>query len=225
VARFQLPSDDHAEIHFVPGGYFAAAPIDGGAFTVNLVVGAVTLSGGGQAGLERDFRRMTAFAPELAARIGDAPLTEPIRACGPLANRATRHAVDGAALVGDACGFVDPLTGEGMFFAMRGAELLCHALDGALHARRTDAASLRSYVRGRRDEFGHRYAFARALQRALAHPRLVDRVLALLERRSGLADLVVAMTGDCVPLRELVRPGVWCRAWQSSSLRGAMLPT
>jgi flavin-dependent dehydrogenase len=225
VARFRVPTDDHAEVHFVPGGYFAAAPIDGGAFTINLVVGAEALTGGGHAGLERDFRRIAAFAPELAARIGDAPLAEPIRACGPLANRATQHAFDGAALLGDACGFVDPLTGEGMFFAMRGAELLSRALDVALHARRTDAASLRSYVRGRRAEFGHRDAFARALQRALVHPRLVDRALALLERRPGLADLVVAMTGDYVPLRELVRPAVWRRAWRAPSATGAMPAT
>jgi len=225
VARFRVPTDDHAEVHFVPGGYFAAAPIDGGAFTVNLVVGADRLSGGGAAGLERDFRRMASLAPALAARLGDAPLVEPIRACGPLANRATRVVFDGAALVGDACGFVDPLTGEGIFFAMRGAQALSSALDGALRAKRTDAGALRSYVRARRRDFGHRYAFARALQRALAHPRLVDRVLGLLERRPGLADLVVAMTGDYVPLRELVRPTVWRRAWQAPSSSGGMLAT
>jgi flavin-dependent dehydrogenase len=38
--------------------------------------------------------------------------------------------VDGEhwAFIGDAAGFVDPMTGEGLYYAMRSAELLCHAL-------------------------------------------------------------------------------------------------
>jgi len=34
----------------------------------------------------------------------------------------------GWALIGDAAGFVDPITGEGLYYAMRSAELLTHAL-------------------------------------------------------------------------------------------------
>jgi flavin-dependent dehydrogenase len=35
---------------------------------------------------------------------------------------------DGWALIGDAAGFVDPITGEGLYYAMRSAELLSQAL-------------------------------------------------------------------------------------------------
>ena len=212
VARFASPPDDLAEVHLFPGGYFAAAPIEGGAFTVNLVVGADFLTGGGAEGLERDFRRALLSAPALAERLAGAAPLEPQRACGPLSGTTVRQVFDGAALVGDACGFVDPLTGEGLFFAMRGAELLTRDLERALHAKRTDAGSLRDYARDRTRELGPRYAFARFLQRALRHPGLVERSLAQLERRPGLADLVVALTGDYVPFRELARPAVWRRA-------------
>jgi menaquinone-9 beta-reductase len=222
VARFAAPRHELAEVHLFPGGYFAAAPIDGGAFTVNLVVGAEALSGGGQAGLERDFRGALERAPALAARLAGADPLEPLRACGPLAGATARQTFDGAALVGDACGFVDPLTGEGLFFAMRGAELLALDLDRALRAGRTDAASLRSYARTRAREFGPRYAFARLLQRALRHPGLVERGLSLLARRPGLADLVVSLTGDYVPFRELLRPGVWGRALRNTPATALM---
>jgi menaquinone-9 beta-reductase len=215
VARYAAPPDDLAEVHLFPGGYFAAAPIDGGAFTVNLVVGADFLSGGGAQGLERDFQRALLLAPALAERLAGAAPLEPLRACGPLGGTTTRQVFDGAALLGDACGFVDPLTGEGLFFAMRGAELLARDLDRALRAGRTDAGSLRDYARARKRELGPRYAFARLLQRALRHPGLVERSLGQLERRPGLADLVVALTGDYVPFRELARPGVWKRALRS----------
>lgn len=209
VARFAAPPDDLAEVHLFPGGYFAAAPIDDGAFTVNLVVGPEALSGGGRAGLQRDFDAALRRAPALAERLAGASLLEPLKACGPLASTTTRQTFDGAALVGDACGFVDPLTGEGLYFAMHGALLLALDVDRALRSGRTDAASLRGYARARSRCFGPRYAFARLLQRSLRHPGLVERSLALLERRPGLADLVVALTGDYVPFRELTRPGVW----------------
>ncbi len=42
--------------------------------------------------------------------------------------RRARFAGDGWAMVGDAAGFVDPITGEGLYFAMRSAELLADAL-------------------------------------------------------------------------------------------------
>jgi|SRR5579862_2439497 len=35
---------------------------------------------------------------------------------------------EGWAFIGDAAGFVDPITGEGLYYAMRSAELLCQAL-------------------------------------------------------------------------------------------------
>jgi flavin-dependent dehydrogenase len=39
---------------------------------------------------------------------------DPIRGLGSLACRTTAQTFDGAALVGDACGYVDPVTGEGI---------------------------------------------------------------------------------------------------------------
>ena len=111
--------------------------------------------------------------------------------------------------VGDACSFVDPMTGEGLYFAMRGAELLAAALVPALHARRTDRAALAPYLRGRKREIAPRQRVARWMQRGLRHPALVRGFLGLLQRRPSLADLVVALTGDYVSPRDLLRPSLW----------------
>jgi flavin-dependent dehydrogenase len=209
VARFRgIPAQEHAEVHFVPGGYLAACPVDSGLFTVNVVLDQADLPAGRQA--VQDFiATRIASAPLLAEKIGNASPCGPILACGPLAGRTTAQTFDGAALVGDACGYVDPVTGEGMFFAMRGAELLAEAIDSALQAGRTDRQALGGYGRARAREFKPRYALARLLQRGLRHPRIARAVLRLLAARPRLMDLLVAVTGDQVSPRTLLRPGVW----------------
>jgi geranylgeranyl reductase family protein len=56
------------------------------------------------------------------------------------------------ALVGDAAGFVDPITGEGIYFALRSAELLAEAIAGG--------AGLAGYERAWRADFGRDLAHA-----------------------------------------------------------------
>ncbi|MEW6071277.1 MAG: NAD(P)/FAD-dependent oxidoreductase [Planctomycetota bacterium] len=199
---------EHAEVHFFPGGYLAVAPVDQGWATLNLLVERRAVPPG-RTGLFEFLAAHLQRAPALAAVLAPLDPAQPILTCGPLACRTRTRTFDGAALVGDACGFVDPVTGEGMFLAMRGAALLAATLDAALHARRADRAILLPYERARRREFAHRRTLDLALQRGLRHPPLVAGVLRLLAARPGLMDLLLGMTGSAVPPRELLRPSVW----------------
>ena len=61
--------------------------------------------------------------PALAARLGAAP-HGPDRAAGPLRQRVKSRTAGRVMLVGDAAGYVDALTGEGLGIAFGGAELL-----------------------------------------------------------------------------------------------------
>jgi hypothetical protein len=65
---------------------------------------------------------------------------------------------------------------------------------------------------------------ARGLQRGLRHPLLVRHFLAMLAARPQLADLLVSVTGDYVPGRELLRPSVW-RAALRRDLSAMVLPS
>ncbi|MBK8977026.1 MAG: NAD(P)/FAD-dependent oxidoreductase [Planctomycetes bacterium] len=206
VARFADPAPrELAEVHFLAGAYAAMAPIDAGELTLNLVFDRAALPRGPR-GMEAFLRARLREATGLPRELAERPLTQPLRACGPLAMRTTAQVVAGAALVGDACGYVDPVTGEGLFFAMRGAALLAGHLDAALAQGRTDAASLAGYVRARRREFGPRFALATLLQRGMRHPRVLRTFLALLAARPRCADLLVTLTGDTLPPRALLTP-------------------
>ncbi len=212
VARFEgVEQRCEAELHVAGQNYFAACPIDGGQFTANLVLGKQQLPKGAGA-LEACFREHLGSVPVLAERLAGARLTEPLAACGPLRAAVRRCTGPGAALVGDACGFVDPMTGEGLFFAMQGAQLLSAAVHEALRDPQRERQALRGYARARRREFGPRYALARLLQGGLRRPGVPDKLVGALERVPALGHLLLGLTGDYVPPRGLLLPSVWSSA-------------
>lgn len=223
VTRYaEIELGPRAEVHFFPRGYFAATPVDSGLFSVNLVVDEDHLRASPLPAAEyfaAQLRHVPAFAEKLArGRRGEA-----VRGIGPMACTTTTPVFAGGALVGDACGYVDPVTGEGLFFAMRGAELLAGELATALHAGRTGPRALEGYRRARRREFGPRLTMARLLQRGLRSGLVTKTFLGLLQRRPRLADLLVSVTGDYAPPRALLAPKVWWPALTScaGSVAGA----
>jgi len=71
-----------------------------------------------------EFARWVNAEPELSERLRDAEQISPLAGCSPLGARAKTGVVPGAVLLGDAAGFVDPITGSGMAQALATAELL-----------------------------------------------------------------------------------------------------
>lgn len=71
-----------------------------------------------------EFARWVNAEPELSERLCNAEQISPLAGCSPLGARAKTGAVPGAVLLGDAAGFVDPITGSGMAQALATAELL-----------------------------------------------------------------------------------------------------
>ncbi|CBE67770.1 MAG: NAD(P)/FAD-dependent oxidoreductase [Candidatus Methylomirabilis oxygeniifera] len=131
-----------------------------------------------------------------------------VRCLGPLAFRASRSAMAGALLIGDAAGFYDPFTGEGVGHALCGAQLAaseivsaCAEGDGGLteaHLARFDHHQ-RNAVRGRR-------RLGIALQAIIRRPRVANAVARLLCRRQSLANLLLGIIGDLLPPHALLSP-------------------
>ncbi|MDQ7008066.1 MAG: NAD(P)/FAD-dependent oxidoreductase [Acidobacteriota bacterium] len=211
VARYEgVPPLDTGEVHLFDSGYFAGCSVDQGLFTLNLVMASRSLQG---SDLDSILDSRAADHPSLGPRLARARRVEPVRAIGPLAFSTTRQVVPGAALVGDACGYVDPMTGEGISFALRGAEILAGELVRALaEVEVPGPRELAAYPHLRRKEIGFRLRQARGLQRGVAHPWLARAVLTLLARRPALVDLLVERTGGVAPPRAVRGPWPWLRA-------------
>lgn len=193
---------EHGEMHVVAGGYCGIAPLGPTEANVTFVVdrAAMHASGGD---LESFYRAALLRWPRVAERLARATLTEAPRAIGPLALEASRVSVPGAALVGDAAGFYDPFTGEGVTLALRGAEILAEVADRALRG----GASLGDYDRRRAEATRDKFRLNRLLQRVVAWPALADGVARRLARRPDLADRLVGIAGDFVPARTALGAG------------------
>src|SRR5437899_2212159 len=118
------------------------------------------------------------------------------------ANGAPR--VGGVLLVGDAAGFVDPFTGEGIHAALRGAELAVETAVGALRSGDCSRQALAAYRRARRLAFGGKDRVTRALQFVISHRGLANLTAHVLAQRPGLLDVLLGVIGDFVPPKALV---------------------
>ncbi|MEO6595909.1 MAG: NAD(P)/FAD-dependent oxidoreductase [Planctomycetota bacterium] len=200
-----------AEVHLLPGGFFAATTVDEGLFGVNLVVPRHVLQHRRSVDWDQFVAGHFALAPGMGERLAGARRVLPWRGTGPFAFRTTAQTFDGAALVGDAAGYVDPLTGEGIYYALFTARALGEALTTALLEPARAREALELYRTRRSRELEPRLRAARVLQRALRHPWLVRTFVRSLGRWPSLADLIVTLSGDTIHPRDLLHRSFWRR--------------
>ena len=143
--------------------------------------------------------------PHLARRLAGARLVAPVQAMGPLAYRVSAPREGGVLLVGDAAGFYDPFTGEGIFTALRSAEIAAHVAVDALRVDDVSARTLARYYRERAHTFADKARITRALQVLIRHRRLANIAARVLVRRPALLDTMMGVLGDYVPARVLLR--------------------
>jgi flavin-dependent dehydrogenase len=138
-----------------------------------------------------DFDAMWKRFPRLARRLEGSARASSLRGAGPLQRRARAVTAERLALVGDAGGYVDAITGEGLSLAFECAEALAVTLPSAL-ASSASRASLAPYERAFRTAF-RRYAWTTQAMLALAaRPALRRRVVRMLAATPALFEGLVA---------------------------------
>ena len=197
------------EMHVARNGFCGLANVGGGVTNVGMAMPVRFASGaaGDVAGL---MERWIRAHPRLAPRFAHAERVSPVLATGPFAVHARRAWAPGAALVGDAADFFDPFTGEGMFEALRGGEMLgpylCTAL--ASGAPRVMDEALAAYDRARRHQFAATWRMQKIVALAVAFPPMLNHTVRAANNRRAIADLVVNVASGFLPPGELARPGI-----------------
>ena len=188
------PTEPYGEMHvFNDGTYIGLNPI--GTHTLN--VSALCDP--------HELQRMTAMefinqrtqaSPHLRSRI--APLTSvaKVRATFPAAASVRSVITQNAALIGDASGFLDPLTGEGIYQALWTARALAEEVVAVNQSEAGLAPALQCYADRRRAQHRGKRVCCQAFQSIIRRPKLSNAVLGLLAWRKGVGDAFIGLIGN-----------------------------
>ena len=188
-----------------PGWYLGLAPVPSGRINLGLVLGEADLRAGlgRTGGLDGVMNRALTAGAGLAGELAAAPASDELDAHLPLLHRVSVAAGPGFMLVGDACGFVDPISGEGLHRALVSAELAARAIAAGAA---DDADIRRDYHHRLRARFGGKDVLSWLLQIFVHQPWLARRALHRLERRPQLSRRLAGALADMAPASEVVDP-------------------
>lgn len=184
------------EMHIRTGHYIGVAPMPGALANACLVIphGA---RGGSLRNPAKTLTDALATDPQLAGRFDQATLIgEPI-VLGPMAVDTRGVGAPGLIAAGDAAGFIDPMTGDGLRFALAGAALAANAALDVLAGRLAIDDAPRRLADLRRHTFQAKWRFNRTL-RALVSSSAGVRAAAVGARILPVAfEAVIRYAGDC----------------------------
>jgi len=193
---------DRGEIYVDPPDYSILNPVAPGIVNVSLVVPlahAKPYSARLETFMEARLRQLRHVPGRLAGMKAEGP----VMAMGPLAYRVGEPRVGGVLLAGDAAGFYDPFTGEGLYTALRSAELLAEVAHPALTSGDVSVGALAPYAQAKRAAFADKARVTQALQLIIAHRRLANSAARFLQRRPALLSTLMGVIGDFVPPRQI----------------------
>jgi len=208
------------EMHVRRGHYIGVAPVPGGLTNACLVVPGPPSQGrshlhhasGGQVGGINDrgnlpfaqpaeaLQQMLHADPELSARFAQARAVGAPVMLGPMAVDASAAGEPGLLMAGDAAGFIDPMTGDGLRFALMGAELAAavvqEVFDGSLSIERAHL----ELAERRRRAFANKWRFNRVLRSLVSSPSSVTAAAAAATVLPRLFSQMIRYAGDCGPV-------------------------
>lgn len=206
---------EYGEMHVAGRRYVGLAPLEppdaGDRCNVAMVVDEAR-DGSALAGRPQPFLldALETF-PGVRGRLARATVVRHTLTTSRLSVAARRIVADGLLLVGDAAGYYDPFTGEGIYRALRSAALAAQVATQALACGDLTAASLAPYAQLYRHEFRGKRLIEAIIQSAVQVPPLMDQIAAAMLRHKGMADTVVAVTGDFLPPSAILRPSFLLR--------------
>jgi flavin-dependent dehydrogenase len=180
---------EFGEMHVRAGRYLGIAPLPGG------YANACVVTADRDELRDRDLlTRSIAQEPDIAPRFAAARRVSAPTMLGPLALETTGAGTTGLLLAGDAAGFIDPMTGDGLRFAFRGGEL---AAEEALRVLNEEwnGAHLRLDA-ARQREFRGKWRFNRSLRALVSSPIAVRAAGFMASLSPAALRQVVSYAGD-----------------------------
>jgi flavin-dependent dehydrogenase len=197
-----------ARMVILPDAYCGLAPVPGGRVNVGIVLAGEAwrrrLAANGAGSVVRAILSAIPAAADDSVAWADAERLDPIEGAAPLGHRVARRAGRAWLLVGDAAGFLDPLTGEGMHRALVSAALAARAVDEHLAG---GAGALDGYERAMAARFRAKDVVTLLIQSFLSRPALFGHAARRLASREPVRETMGLVIGDLVPATRALEPG------------------
>lgn len=195
------PLKKYCYMHISRPGYTGSAPTGERQVNVVLVVDESCLRGRDM----QDFYVQTVLQNPLRRSLLDGGhVEEKVRSVDSLAFSARPPKVGGLLLVGDAAGFIDPFTGEGIYLSLRSAQIASGVIDAAFKRNDFSKGSLSVYERLRRGEFDKKFRLSKILQWLIYNPPLCNWVVRTLAENPDQASTLAGVIGDYIPAGEVL---------------------
>jgi flavin-dependent dehydrogenase len=178
-----VPSSGFVDVHWTDGLEAYVTPVGPGRVGVAFLWSRTDGAG--------DFDAFVRRFPRLGQQLEGAQPDSDARGSGPLRRRATGLVAGRCVLVGDAAGYVDAITGEGLSLAFASAAALGACLPAAV---RGEARAFAPYVAAHRKLFRAYALNTDALVWLAGRPRLRAATVRLLARAPRLFDAALRMT-------------------------------
>jgi flavin-dependent dehydrogenase len=198
-----------ARMRVLHDGYVGIAPVPGDRVNIGIVLGRSwrpRLAHQGAAAVARAIVRGIPASHDDPAAWRDGEPLDQIAGASPLGHRVTHRAGDGWLLVGDAAGFLDPFTGEGLHRALVSAELGAAAILAARRDRRSRQRAFAAYDRAMRRRFLAKDAVSWLVQAFLGRPAMFEYAARRIAERPRVRATMGLVMGDLVPASRALDP-------------------
>lgn len=205
---FHVPdpgSGIEARMVVIEDGYVGLAPVPGRRLNVGIVLGRSWFAALRREGAWPVARRILArlTATPLDATDGH-ELLDRVAGAKPLGHAVSRRAGDDWLLVGDAAGFLDPFTGEGLHRAIVSATLAAEVVDAVLVGR--PGARPTDYDRAMQARFATKDLVSRVVQAFLGRPSAFEYAARRLAARGHVRETMGLVIGDLAPASRALDP-------------------
>ncbi len=189
--RLNLASgiEDSVQVYYFRGGYAGVIRIDPDTINVAFTIGRSFLPDGiSFQGLRKNYLEQNSDLRDLLLH------SEPcgqLRSIWPVYFAPRKRYGDGFVLVGDAAQVTEPVTGEGIYFALKSGQLAARSIAGALRHGGSFSDHLARYESACTEEFGRRARINMGLRLLMTRPVLLGAAVRLVGWRRDLLEAVL----------------------------------
>lgn len=200
----KIENPRYGEMHILKGGYIGLNPT--GRYEVNLSLACQSSDIAKFGSIRECLNHYIESSPLLGEEFGPIGEDVKIKAVTPLTNNIKFKQIENVALVGDAAGFVDPLTGEGIYNALWMASKFAEFVQKEQSSLFDFNGASKKFLISKVKKFRQKSLLNRTFQFVIRHPLFCELIARFLRVKKSRGDIFIGIIGNIyTPLDGILR--------------------